>query len=143
VTEATGRHGGTGCVVAEQLVKRGFSVRTLVRSLDERAERLRWRTFCWNGRDRSLRLFQRFFRFAAIAAGSFAAALPHVVSAAFRCGTNEQLILEDATKPAQRIAHGRLTESKAVSGASNVALAQYGVERDEEVQIDRSEVYRR
>lgn len=41
VTGATGRHGGTGGVVAEQLIKQGFSVRAFVRRLDERAERLR------------------------------------------------------------------------------------------------------
>src|ERR1700722_11336895 len=41
VTGATGRQGGTGLAAAAYLVKRGRSVRALVRSIDERAEALR------------------------------------------------------------------------------------------------------
>jgi len=41
VTGATGRQGGTGHAAAAYLLKRGRSVRALVRSLDQRAEALR------------------------------------------------------------------------------------------------------
>src|SRR5277367_3445637 len=41
VTGATGRQGGTGRAAAAYLLKRGRSVRALVRSIDERAEALR------------------------------------------------------------------------------------------------------
>jgi NAD(P)H dehydrogenase (quinone) len=41
VTGATGRQGGTGLAAAAYLLKRGRSVRALVRSIDERAEALR------------------------------------------------------------------------------------------------------
>jgi NAD(P)H dehydrogenase (quinone) len=41
VTGGTGRQGGTGLAAAAYLLKRGRSVRALVRSLDERAEALR------------------------------------------------------------------------------------------------------
>ncbi len=41
VTGATGRQGGTGLAAVAYLLKRGHSVRALVRSIDERAEALR------------------------------------------------------------------------------------------------------
>ncbi len=41
VTGATGRQGGTGRAAAAYFLKRGRSVRALVRSIDERAEALR------------------------------------------------------------------------------------------------------
>lgn len=43
VIGATGRHGGTGRIVAERLLSRGRPVRALVRSDDDRAEELRRR----------------------------------------------------------------------------------------------------
>ncbi|MCV7410732.1 hypothetical protein AWC05_02085 [Mycobacterium florentinum] len=43
VIGATGRHGGTGRIVAERLLSRGHPVRALVRTDDERAEALRRR----------------------------------------------------------------------------------------------------
>jgi NAD(P)H dehydrogenase (quinone) len=41
ITGATGRQGGTGLAAAKELLRRGYSVRTLVRKLDARAEILR------------------------------------------------------------------------------------------------------
>ncbi|WP_324726360.1 NmrA family NAD(P)-binding protein [Klebsiella sp. ZJOU C1] len=41
VTGATGRHGGTGAIIARRLRQHGAKVRLLVRTLDERSERLR------------------------------------------------------------------------------------------------------
>ncbi|OMI05833.1 hypothetical protein BSN85_23080 [Bradyrhizobium brasilense] len=41
VTGGTGRQGGTGRVVVEQLIKRDFAVRALVRGIDERSDHLK------------------------------------------------------------------------------------------------------
>lgn len=41
ITGATGRQGGTGLAAAKELLKRGYAVRTLVRTLDARSEILR------------------------------------------------------------------------------------------------------
>ena len=53
---------------------------------------------------------------------------------------HEQRVVEQAAQPVERLAHGGLAEPVARGGAGNVALRHEGVEYDQEVEVDRSQI---
>ncbi len=56
-------------------------------------------------------------------------------------GTNQKLVLEEMPQARQGVAHGRLAEADPVGSPRHVLLAEQGVERYEQVEIDRPKVH--
>ena len=58
-----------------------------------------------------------------------------------RALADEQRIVEEPAQPAERVAHARLAEPDALRRPRDAALAEQGVERDEQVEVEAAEVH--
>jgi hypothetical protein len=56
---------------------------------------------------------------------------------------HQQLVLEHGAKPGQRVACRRLTQSQANRGARDMSLGEEGIQRDQQVQVDGTQIHRR
>ena len=54
---------------------------------------------------------------------------------------HQEFVLEHRTQPVERVAHRRLTEADAVGRLGDMTLGQQCVQRDEQIEVDGSEVH--
>jgi hypothetical protein len=54
---------------------------------------------------------------------------------------DEELILQHPTQPVQRVAHGRLAQAQLLAGLADTALAENGLEYDEEIEIEGAQLH--